>query len=73
MPVAIPGQRGDPVAGLHIQSGQGIGQLPGASADIGIAAVVHRPFDGARGNLALRVRLQRMFQDRGNQQGLILH
>ncbi|MNG13608.1 hypothetical protein D3C76_1265540 [compost metagenome] len=73
VPVAIPGQRSDPVAGLHIQSGQGIGQLFGASADIGIAAVMHRSFGGARGDLALWVRLQRMFQDRGNQQGLILH
>ncbi|MCY1366912.1 hypothetical protein D9M69_538230 [compost metagenome] len=73
VPVAIPGQRGDPVAGLHTQSGQGIGQLLGSAADIGIAAVMRRFFASARGDLALWVCLQRMLQDRGNQQGLILH
>ncbi|MNF29569.1 hypothetical protein D3C84_102770 [compost metagenome] len=40
VPVAVPGQGADALAGLHAEGGQGIGKLFGALADVRIGATV---------------------------------
>ncbi|MCY1187132.1 hypothetical protein D9M73_280760 [compost metagenome] len=67
VPVAVPGQGADPLAGLHAEVCQGIGQLSGTPADVGVRAVMQRAVLQARGYLDLGVRAHRVLQYRRNE------
>ncbi|MNY79864.1 hypothetical protein D3C86_2206860 [compost metagenome] len=47
VPVAVPGQGADSLAGLHAEGGQGIGKLFGAQSDVRIGAAVDAALYGA--------------------------
>ena len=55
MAVAVPGQRGNPVAEGQVQCLQRIGDLARADCDLPVVAAVNIAFDPARNDLALRM------------------
>jgi hypothetical protein len=55
MPVAVPGERGDPVVHAHAERFQSVGKAPGAPMRLAVVVAVHRAFHRARHDLRAAV------------------
>jgi hypothetical protein len=73
VPVAVPGQRGHPVAHGDAQAVQRIGQLARAGGRIAPGVAVQVALDAARDDFAIAVVARGEFDDAGDQQRCIHH
>ena len=69
----VPGQSGDPVAGLDAHGQQGVGQTLGPLEDPGVAGADDRPLDRAADHFAVPVPGLRMLEDPVDRQRPPLH
>jgi hypothetical protein len=73
MPRGVPGQRRHPVAALHAESLQGIGQPLGAGVDPAIGRAHDRALDRAADDLAVAVPVPGVVEDLVDRQRPVLH
>ena len=73
VPVAVPGQRADPVAGLAAEPGQRLRQLAGAQLCIGVGVAVDVALDPLGDDLGVAAVARRMRQQRRDHQGHLHH
>ncbi|MNN33685.1 hypothetical protein D3C81_1474510 [compost metagenome] len=73
MPVAIPGQGGDPVAHADTEAMQGVRQPARALVAIAVGIAVHIALDPPRNDFAAPIMTRCKLDNAGNQQGLIHH
>ena len=73
MAVRVPGQRRDALAGLHAQTGQGIGQALGAMVHLAPAGAIHLGVGNVRDDFHLAMVRGRMLYQLRDQQILLLH
>ncbi len=73
MAVAVPGQRGQPLAPAQAQVVDGVGHLARATRNLRPGAAMNVAFDPARNDLAAGVVALGVRDERRNQQGLWLH
>jgi hypothetical protein len=69
----VPGQRRHPIALLHAQAEQRVGEPPRALVDLAIGGPDNRPFDGARDHLGLAMPVLRVLEDPIQRQRPILN
>ena len=73
VPVAVPRERRDAIAGRDPKRGERVRDLLGPAMDVAIRAAVDRPFDRARHDLGIRMAALRVLDQRRNEQRALLH
>jgi len=73
VPVAVPGHAGDPVPPADPQPGQRLCELPRPAIEVEVGAAMRCHPRRQRDDLGVRVRPRRMFQQRGDEERMVLH